>query len=135
MFVRPFHGNAVRGIDYELSRGGRFFCTFCMEESVKNLYKGDEDKYFRLKTIDRVIDEMKYLKERYSLDMVKFHDQDFLDIPEQKSWRNRIFRFLFRNSLIKWISLGFSHGFRLEMLHITRVHILDKISVPSDQFP
>ena len=82
MFVRPFHGNAVRGIDYELSRGCRFFCTFCMEESVKNLYKGDEDKYFRLKTIDRVIDEMKYLKERYSLDMVKFHDQDFLDIPE-----------------------------------------------------
>ena len=37
--------------------------------------------------------------------------------------------------MIKWISLGFSHGFRLEMLHITRVHILDKISVPSDQFP
>ena len=61
--------------------------------------------------------------------------EDFLDIPEQKFWRNRIFRFLFRNSLIKWISLGFSHGFRLEMLHITRVHILDKISVPSDQFP
>jgi anaerobic magnesium-protoporphyrin IX monomethyl ester cyclase len=82
MFVRPFHGRAVRGIDYELSRGCRFFCTFCMEEKVKTLYKGDEDKYFRLKTIDRVIDEMKYLKERYSLDMVKFHDQDFLDIPE-----------------------------------------------------
>lgn len=82
-FYRPFHGRAVRAIDYELSRGCRFYCTFCMEESVKTLYDGgDEEKYFRSKTVDHVIDEIKYLKERHSLDMVKFHDQDFLDISE-----------------------------------------------------
>lgn len=79
-FYKPFAGKVYRYGHVELSRGCCFFCSYCITAKLQKIYKG-LGKYYRRKSIDKAIEEIKYLKNKYNLEILKFWDEEFLLIP------------------------------------------------------
>jgi len=76
-FYKPFCGKVYRYGHIELSRGCPHRCSYCANDKLQDMYKG-KGRYFRKKSIPRAIKEIKYLKERYDLEIIKFWDEEFL---------------------------------------------------------
>lgn len=64
------------------SRGCAFACTFCNNTMMKEFYKG-KGKWLRRRTVDNVINELKWARERYPYKTVLFWDEIFVD---KKGW-------------------------------------------------
>ena len=74
----------------EMARGCPYRCTYCINELFHEIYPKSKpynittDKeehsqgYWRLKSVDRFLSEIKYLKERHSIQVFKIWDDDFL---------------------------------------------------------
>jgi anaerobic magnesium-protoporphyrin IX monomethyl ester cyclase len=58
------------------SRGCCFSCSYCCHSYLKNLYK-NKGKYFRLRSVNNVIKELKYAKKNYNSKYVVFFDDNF----------------------------------------------------------
>lgn len=82
-FWRPFHGKMVRCVDYELSRGCVHNCTFCLSPFQRGVY-GFPKNFRREKSVEKIIAEISYLKERYNLDMIRYQDETFLNMKADK---------------------------------------------------
>ena len=78
-FYRPFDGKRYKMINYELSRGCPFNCSYCVNSTLKDVYKG-LGKFHRTKNIENSIRELKYLINEYGFDFVRFWDDDFTSI-------------------------------------------------------
>jgi len=63
----PNKNKVHRKMALEASRGCPFACNFC-----SRLFKK-----IRKRRVDKVIEEIKYLKERYNIDIISFHDELF----------------------------------------------------------
>jgi len=79
-FYKPFDGTMYLSAgDHMLNWGCPYRCTYCINDFYHKFY---HDKYFmRRYSTQRIIAELKYLKEKYNLDFFKFHDEDFLMRP------------------------------------------------------
>lgn len=89
VFLRAYNGNILRAVDYEMSRGCVFTCSYCVETIVQSYYGFNKNKrgvlsnskgYLRNKSPDRVFEELKALKEKYNIDLVRCQDTNFLTI-------------------------------------------------------
>jgi len=58
------------------SRGCPFKCTYCLNPTLQVMYRG-KGRYTRRFSVDRLIDEILYVKSKYKLDFVKFDDDVF----------------------------------------------------------
>lgn len=58
------------------SRGCMFHCTFCFEDSIRELYRG-RGQHMRVRNADKVIEELRVLKDRYQAKTVYFCDDVF----------------------------------------------------------
>lgn len=58
------------------SRGCPFHCTFCFEDSLRELYKG-KGKFVRMRSISKVIEELKVLCSTTNVETVYFADDVF----------------------------------------------------------
>lgn len=63
-FYKPMGGEIKITGSFEMDRGCPYSCTFCCNESLNKLYS---NKYHRKKSIKRLIDEIKFLKEEYNI--------------------------------------------------------------------
>mgnify|MGYP001122947306 CR=1 FL=1 len=67
------------------SRGCSFACTFCSNNAWRKMYFGEnymtEPSYLRKRSVDNVIKELKWAKERYDPKLIRFNDDD-LFYPE-----------------------------------------------------
>ncbi len=80
-FYKPFDGKVYIGGDHMTNWGCPYHCTYCVNDFYHNLY---ENKYYmRRYSVPRIIEELKYLKEKYKINFLRFHDEDFLMRPEQ----------------------------------------------------
>ena len=71
VFYRPYNGEVLRGIDYEMSRGCVFTCGYCVETIIQRYY-GFEDNtrgllknsknYLRNKSAERIFEEILKVK-------------------------------------------------------------------------
>ncbi len=76
-FLKPFDGKVTIGGDHMIQWGCPNLCSYCINHAYMELYKGVGGKYIRRYSIDRIIDELKYLVKKWELNFFKYHDEDF----------------------------------------------------------
>ena len=93
IFLRPYNGQVVKAIDYELSRGCIYTCSYCVETVVQNYYGFNEKtnrgvlinakKYIRSKSAKRIYDELSFYQKQYKINFVRCQDTNFLTINKK----------------------------------------------------
>lgn len=90
VFYRPYNGKVVRAVDYEMSRGCIYTCSYCVETVIQKYYGFHEitprgalkqaKNYLRNKSAQRVYDELSQLSEKLKINLVRCQDTNFLTI-------------------------------------------------------
>lgn len=91
IFWRPYNGQVVRAVDYELSRGCIYTCGYCVETVIQRYYGFDEasprtgalvgaPKYLRNKSAKRIYQEWEMLKNNFGIQLLRCQDTNFLTI-------------------------------------------------------
>jgi len=81
-FQKPYEGQLYRGGDHMLTWGCVNSCSYCFNQNYVKLYKDKGLKYaIRRYSNKRIIDELKFLKNKYNLNFLKFTDEDFFLKP------------------------------------------------------
>ncbi|MCX5677974.1 MAG: radical SAM protein [Candidatus Omnitrophica bacterium] len=78
-FYRPFDGEQYKMLNYELSRGCLFDCSYCVNSVFKTRFK-ELGVYRRVKKIPRSIEELKNLIAKYNFNFIRFWDEDFTSL-------------------------------------------------------
>jgi len=73
-FYRPMIDKMVKSIPINLDRGCPYSCSFCCASALKDRYT---DRYYRVKTVDRVRDELEYQIGLYDPDFIYFNSESF----------------------------------------------------------
>jgi anaerobic magnesium-protoporphyrin IX monomethyl ester cyclase len=76
-FYKPFDGNIVVGGDWMSNWGCPYKCTYCINNWLNRLAKRKLRRY----SPERAVEELEYLKKKYHLTFMRFHDEDFLMRP------------------------------------------------------
>jgi|688.fasta_scaffold42362_5 anaerobic magnesium-protoporphyrin IX monomethyl ester cyclase len=91
VFWRPYNGEVVKAVDFELSRGCIYTCSYCVETVIQRYYGFDQSssksgaltepkKYLRAKSGKRVYEELKMLNSELGITLVRCQDTNFLTI-------------------------------------------------------
>ncbi len=89
IFLRPYNGDVIKAVDYELSRGCVFTCSYCVETIIQKYYGFEENKrgvltnaksYIRNKSAKRIFDEFKDLSKKFKINLIRCQDTNFLTI-------------------------------------------------------
>jgi len=93
VFYRPYNGLVERAVDYEISRGCIYSCSYCVETIIQSYYGFSEilsggvisnaPKYLRCKSAEIAFLEMKKLHEDYGVRLFRFQDTNFLSINKE----------------------------------------------------
>lgn len=59
------------------SRGCPYFCTYCNSATMNSFYLSNRQRYYRVRSVDNVIAELRVAKERYRPSQVMFFDDVF----------------------------------------------------------
>ena len=82
-FYRPMGGKILRTLPLETYRGCPYSCTYCNSPMWTKYYKGNSQGVFlRKKNIDRMIEEIEYLRKEYDPELFNIIDDSFLARPE-----------------------------------------------------
>jgi radical SAM superfamily enzyme YgiQ (UPF0313 family) len=86
---RPYNGQVIKAVDYEMSRGCIYSCNYCVETIIQKYY-GFEDfssktgaiknfkSYLRHKSAKIIFTELKYLNKEKEVKLVRCQDTNFL---------------------------------------------------------
>jgi anaerobic magnesium-protoporphyrin IX monomethyl ester cyclase len=90
VFWRAYNGEVVRAVDYELSRGCLYACTYCVETVIQRYYGFTEltprgalvagKGYLRHKSAGRVHEELSWLHRERDVTLIRCQDTNFLTI-------------------------------------------------------
>lgn len=90
VFLRPYNGQVVKAVDYELSRGCPFTCGYCVETVIQRYYGFTETSprgaltqmksYLRHKSAGRVFEELNTLNREHGVTLIRAQDTNFLTI-------------------------------------------------------
>jgi len=80
---KPFMGRMWKTGFFEMSRGCPYQCTYCVNSVYQKIFKS-LGKYHREKPIKYCIQEIEYMKTKYSLELIFFNDENFLMMSEQR---------------------------------------------------
>ena len=81
---RPMQGKMISMIPINFDRGCPYTCTFCGAPAILSLYKEQNHKYYRVKSIDRIREEMKYQISKYDISYFYFNSETFLAMSKDK---------------------------------------------------
>ena len=90
IFFRPYNGKVLRAVDYELSRGCVYACSYCVETTIQRYYGFTDitdsgtlknaSTYLRNKSAKRIFDEIKMLNQKFNIQFFRCQDTNFLTI-------------------------------------------------------
>ena len=93
VFLRPYCGEVVRAVDYELSRGCPFTCGYCVETVIQRYYGMIEatprgallrpKDYLRHKSPQRIFAEIESLYHDKAVTLFRCQDTNFLTIDRE----------------------------------------------------
>ena len=84
-FYRPFMGRVVRMAQMDWDRGCPYQCSYCAAPAI--LAKNRQEKignYYRVKSEDKIFEEMKFLIKKYKLDFLYISSETLLVIKMEK---------------------------------------------------
>lgn len=84
IFYRPYHGEVLRGIDFEFSRGCYHTCSYCVSSAFKDLYGASSKQYRREKSVDKLVNDLAIITKKHKIQVIKFLDELFLGMSEDK---------------------------------------------------
>jgi radical SAM superfamily enzyme YgiQ (UPF0313 family) len=73
-FLKGFDGAVMRGGDHMISWGCPNTCSYCINHVLRDMYGSAGIRRY---SVDRFVEEIHYLVDRYNLNFFKFHDEDF----------------------------------------------------------
>ena len=77
-------GKMIAMIPINFDRGCPYRCSFCDAPSIYDLYKKNNYKYYRVKSIERIHSEMKYQTSKYNVSYFYFNSETFLTMSVDK---------------------------------------------------
>ncbi len=90
VFQRPYNGKVLRAVDYELSRGCIYTCSYCVETVIQQYYGFNKKNkrgtllsaksYLRNKSAKNIFNEIKNLNQKYGIELFRCQDTNFLTI-------------------------------------------------------
>lgn len=92
VFFRPYNGKVVRAVDYEMSRGCVYTCSYCVESIIQKYYGFDKNKrgvlcnaskYLRHKSAKRIFHELETLNKNHGINLIRCQDANFLTIQRE----------------------------------------------------
>jgi len=93
VFLRPYNGEVLRAVDYEMSRGCPFTCSYCVETVIQSYYGFTEHTprgmlkvpkaYLRQKSAGRAFEEMSRLYNEKRVVLFRCQDTNFLTINRE----------------------------------------------------
>ena len=120
-FYRPMMGEVKRMLQIDFDRGCRHGCTYCAAPSLRKIFvKGGCGRYYRVKTNDKIFEEMKYLIKTFNLDFVWISSETLLDLTLEQFKE-------FANRYAKEINLPFWCQSRLDTFTEEKTKILAEI--------
>lgn len=88
--LRPYNGKVYKAIDYEISRGCIYSCSYCVETVIQRFYGFNEinkngaiknfKNYLRTKSIDKIKEEFNFLVNDLGIEYIRYQDTNFLTI-------------------------------------------------------
>ncbi len=91
-FLRPYNGKVYKAIDYEISRGCIYSCSYCVETVIQRYYGFTERNlngaiknfkgYLRTKTIRDIEYEFDELINEKKIEYIRYQDTNFLTITK-----------------------------------------------------
>lgn len=76
---RPMYGEIYTMLHVEMDRGCPYGCTYCEAPQLRKLFEDSGcGHYYRRKNIDRLMDELRYLVDKYNPDYINFNAESFL---------------------------------------------------------
>lgn len=89
--LRPYNGKVLKAVDYELSRGCIFSCSYCVETVIQEYYgfskrgqRGvidDAAEYVRHKSAEHIFNEIESLANQRGVTLFRCQDTNFLSVP------------------------------------------------------
>lgn len=93
VFWRPYNGEVLKAVDYEMSRGCIYSCEYCVETIIQDYYGYNEHtskgsikratSYVQTKTVDRIFDEISDLVNIYDVQLIRCQDTNFLTMDRK----------------------------------------------------
>ncbi len=93
VLLRPYNGQVVKAVDYELSRGCPFTCSYCVETVIQRYYDLAERtprgalrqpaRYLRNKSAARIFEEISSLYRERGVTLFRAQDTNFLTIERK----------------------------------------------------
>lgn len=125
---RPMQGKVHRMLPVSIDRGCPYSCAFCAAPVLRGLYsKSHKRQYFRVKTVNKVISELKHCVKKYKADYIYFNSETFFSRPDADIEN-------FAKEYISSIGLPFWCQTRVETISEVKVRLLkemncDRISI------
>ncbi len=93
-FLRPYNGQILNAVDYEISRGCIYSCSYCVETIIQKYYGFNEinektgsiknfNHYGRSKSADLIFSEIEELKKKFNITLFRLQDTNFLTIDRK----------------------------------------------------
>lgn len=79
---RPMQGKLQKMVNIWLDAGCPYNCTYCCAPALRNLYKDHNHKYLRIKSIDKLKSEVRYLVDKHNPDFIYISTENFFSRPE-----------------------------------------------------
>jgi radical SAM superfamily enzyme YgiQ (UPF0313 family) len=82
---KPFMGQVVRMVQMDFDRGCQHGCTYCGAQGLRKIFlENNCGKYYRVKSLDKIFYEVKYLIKKYKLNFVWISSETLLDLSLEK---------------------------------------------------
>jgi len=81
-FLKPFDGRVYVGGDHMIYWGCCNDCTYCINHAYRSMYGPKAGRFLRGYSVDRIIEELKHVVQKWNLTFLKFHDEDFCIKPK-----------------------------------------------------
>jgi anaerobic magnesium-protoporphyrin IX monomethyl ester cyclase len=125
---RPMQGKIYAMLHVEIDRGCPYQCTYCSSPQLTRVYREQARcRYYRQKSVDRIIEEITYLVKKYNPGYIDFNAESFLARPV-KDLRRLADRYRTEIGLPFWVQS------RPETVTDEKVRILKEMGCKNLQF-